>query len=186
MTRAWGSKCDPWIDAIVKWGLIDESPATTKGVKTMTEHKLPFPAPAIKRVIFNAPATIILWEDGSKTVVKAHNEAFDPEKGLAMAVCKRIYGGKYHSLFKKWCPEEKAADEAPADPPAKKEFVPGCKVRFVGGSEDEYHPPVGTVGTIRSVNNEDKDCYVQWPEGSTIAGGGDDWYCLQMYLEVVE
>ena len=54
----------------------------------------------IKRVIFSDPATIVFWEDGTKTVVKAHNEDFDPEKGLAMAVCKRLYGDKYHRIFK--------------------------------------------------------------------------------------
>lgn len=54
----------------------------------------------IKKVIFSNPATIVFWADGSKTVVKAHNEDFDPEKGLAMAVCKRLYGDKYHYIFK--------------------------------------------------------------------------------------
>lgn len=54
----------------------------------------------IKRVIFSDPATIVFWADGSKTVVKAHNEDYDPEKGLAMAVCKRLYGDKYHRVFK--------------------------------------------------------------------------------------
>ena len=44
----------------------------------------------IKRIIFNPPATIVFWADGDKTVVKAHNEDFDPEKGLAMAICKHI------------------------------------------------------------------------------------------------
>lgn len=64
--------------------------------------------PEIKNVIFNDPATIVFWSDGSKTVVKAHNEEFDPEKGLAMAICKRIYGnkGNFNNLFKKWLPEE--------------------------------------------------------------------------------
>ena len=60
----------------------------------------------IKRVIFSDPATIVFWEDGTKTVVKAHNEKFDPEKGLAMAVCKRVYGDKYHRIFKDHCPED--------------------------------------------------------------------------------
>lgn len=54
---------------------------------------------AIKNVIFN---------DGSKTVVKAQNgEAFDPEKGLALAICKKTIGyntGKYYETFKKWLP----------------------------------------------------------------------------------
>ena len=39
---------------------------------------------AIKKVIFNDPATIILWLDGTKTVVKVIDEKFDPEKGLAV------------------------------------------------------------------------------------------------------
>lgn len=61
----------------------------------------------IKRVIFSDPATIVFWDDGTKTVVKAHNEDFDPEKGLAMAVCKRVYGDKYHRVFKDHIPKEK-------------------------------------------------------------------------------
>lgn len=60
----------------------------------------------IKRVIFNNPATIVFWKDGTKTVVKAHNELFDREKGLAMAVCKKLYGDKYHRLFKDHIPKE--------------------------------------------------------------------------------
>lgn len=63
---------------------------------------------SIRKVIFNSPATIVFWEDGSKTVVKAVNEPFDPEKGLAMAVCKKFFGNdsKYYNIFKKWIPEE--------------------------------------------------------------------------------
>lgn len=63
----------------------------------------------IKRVIFNAPATIVLWKDGTKTVVKASGENFDKEKGLAMAITKRILGnnkGNYNDIFKKWCKED--------------------------------------------------------------------------------
>lgn len=62
--------------------------------------------PKIKRVIFNDPATIVFWTDGSKTVVKAVNEPFDPEKGLAMAIAKKILGnqGNYYNELKKWLP----------------------------------------------------------------------------------
>ena len=58
----------------------------------------------IKKVIFNAPATIVFWEDGTKTVVKADEEDYDPEKGLAMAIAKKSYGnkGNYFNIFKKW------------------------------------------------------------------------------------
>lgn len=59
----------------------------------------------IKDVIFNPPATIVFWIDGSKTVVKAQNdEPFDPEKGLAMAIAKKSLGnqGNYFETIKKW------------------------------------------------------------------------------------
>lgn len=64
--------------------------------------------PKIKKVIFNDPATIIFWNDGTKTVVKANDESFDPEKGMAMAISKKMLGneGRYYETFKKWLPKE--------------------------------------------------------------------------------
>lgn len=60
--------------------------------------------PSIKDVIFNDPATIVFWSDNTKTVVKATNEGFDPEKGLAMAIAKKFFGnkGNYYNNLKKW------------------------------------------------------------------------------------
>ena len=62
----------------------------------------------IKKAIFNNPATIVYWNDGTKTVVKAENEDFDPEKGLAMAIAKKAYGnvGSYYNQFKKFLPKD--------------------------------------------------------------------------------
>lgn len=65
--------------------------------------------PEIKNVIFNDPATIVFWEDGTKTVVKCQDgDEFDPEKGLAMAIAKKAYGnkGSYCNKMKKWLPKE--------------------------------------------------------------------------------
>ena len=58
----------------------------------------------IKKVIFNNPATIVFWADNTKTVVKAKNEDFDPEKGLAMAIAKKALGnkGSYFDKIKRW------------------------------------------------------------------------------------
>jgi hypothetical protein len=58
----------------------------------------------IDKVIFNEPATIILWKDGTKTVVKAVDEPFDREKGFAMAVLKKMAGnkGNYFNKVKRW------------------------------------------------------------------------------------
>ena len=62
----------------------------------------------IKKVIFNNPATIVLWSDGSKTVVKSHLDDYDPEKGLAMVIAKKALGneGNYYNVFKKWLPKD--------------------------------------------------------------------------------
>lgn len=66
-----------------------------------------------KKVIFNDPATIVYWKDGTKTVVKAEGESFDPEKGLAMAIAKRHLGneGNYYDIFKEWLPKDKVPEE---------------------------------------------------------------------------
>lgn len=59
----------------------------------------------IEKVIFNEPATIVFWKDGTKTVVKCNpNDIFDPEKGIAMCFVKKIYGnkGRYNNVFKPW------------------------------------------------------------------------------------
>ena len=67
----------------------------------------------IKNVVFNPPATIVFWTDNSKTVVKAENEIFDPEKGLAMAIAKKTLGnkGNYYETFKKWLPKTESKEE---------------------------------------------------------------------------
>lgn len=65
--------------------------------------------PGIKNVIFNAPATIVFWADGTKTIVKCGpNDIYDPEKGLAMAIAKKHFGNDncFHKIFKQWLPKE--------------------------------------------------------------------------------
>lgn len=65
--------------------------------------------PPIKDVIFNKPATIVFWDDDTKTVVKCQEgDTFDPEKGLAMAIAKKLFGnkGNYNNQLKKWLPKE--------------------------------------------------------------------------------
>ena len=59
----------------------------------------------IKKVIFNNPATIVLWADGTKTVVKKQKgDRYDKEKGLAMCIAKKALGnkGNYCNVFKEW------------------------------------------------------------------------------------
>lgn len=75
-----------------------EEASKKKEAATMT-------AASIKKVIFNPPATVVYWSDGSKTVVKCNvKDNFDPEKGLAMAVAKRCANDSpdFYKEIQKW------------------------------------------------------------------------------------
>ena len=64
----------------------------------------------IERVIFNDPATIVIWDDGSKTVVKCNDgDTYNKEVGLTACIVKKICGntGRWNEILKKWCCEEK-------------------------------------------------------------------------------
>ena len=71
------------------------------------------PESLIPDVIFSNPATIVFWEDGTKTVVKCQKgNIYDKEKGLAMAIAKKALGtnkskSNYCYVFEKWCKGEK-------------------------------------------------------------------------------
>ena len=92
----------------VKTGTISTASIATNKVK----YNAMFKRTKIKNVIFNDPATIVFWSDGTKTVVKCgENDIYDPEKGLAMAVAKKYLGtnkshSNYMNEFKKWLPKD--------------------------------------------------------------------------------
>lgn len=63
------------------------------------EATVPLAKPEV-RVIVNYPATVLVV-GREKTVVKVHDEDFDLEKGIAMAILKHC--GLKRSLFKELC-----------------------------------------------------------------------------------
>lgn len=55
--------------------------------------------PAYKQVIFNKPATIVLWQDGTKTVVKCdERDEYDPKYGMALCFMKKALGNRSRAL----------------------------------------------------------------------------------------
>ena len=77
-----------------------ESSMTNK--KNTTENKY---VPDIRNVVFNYPATIVFWEDGTKTVVKCQpDDDYSMETGLALCIAKKALGnkGNFNDIFKKW------------------------------------------------------------------------------------
>lgn len=87
---------------------------------------------SISRVIFNDPATIILLADGTKTIAKTHgDDAFDPEKGFAVACAKKLLGNgdAFRCEFAKWA----SVDDEPN--------IDGFKI----GDRVVYDHHIGTV-----------------------------------------
>lgn len=53
----------------------------------------------VTKVIFNNPATIVFWSDGTKTVVKCgENDTYDKEKGFYIACAKKLFGNDYKAV----------------------------------------------------------------------------------------
>ena len=99
-------------DEFIKYSENDVK-TTMEMYKFMNGNYIQRVLPKIKNVIFNDPATIVFWSDGSKTVVKCQDDDwYDPEKGLAMAISKKALGnkGNYCNEIKKWLPEEEPID----------------------------------------------------------------------------
>lgn len=83
----------------------------TNGLQIYSELAMP----GISKVIFNPPATVVMWDDGTKTVVKAKTsgkkkdqDKFSEEIGLAMAIAKKYYGSR--SAFQREVKNAKRTD----------------------------------------------------------------------------
>lgn len=61
----------------------------------------------IKKVIFNGPATIILWDDGTKTVVKCkEGDPYSKEAGFALCLLKKLSGNDFHKVLRNACDDK--------------------------------------------------------------------------------
>ncbi len=53
---------------------------------------------SVQKVIFNNPKTIIIWSDGSKTIVSCREgDTFDKYAGFCAAVTKKVLGSTSHA-----------------------------------------------------------------------------------------
>lgn len=59
--------------------------------------------PKIKKVIYNPPATVIIWSDDTKTVVKCQEEdIYDKQTGFLLCIMKKIFGNKFNDILRTW------------------------------------------------------------------------------------
>ena len=86
----------------------------------------------IEKAIFNDPATIVIWADGTKTVVKCQeDDVYSEEVGLALCFAKKALGNKsnFNNVFKKWVPEKEeepvvlAADPLSVTPASARDMI---------------------------------------------------------------
>lgn len=90
------------------WVPIDDT------IRITEEHLSNKEKATIKNVIFSGPATIVIWSDGDKTIVKKSDceTEMDKEKGLAMAIIKKAYkdagkeGSYFRRIFGTWIKDE--------------------------------------------------------------------------------
>lgn len=116
----------------------------------------------VKRVIFNPPATIIMWSDNTKTVVKCQDgDTYDKEKGFALAYLKKTLGNDntFNKVIHKWIPVD--IGEAATETISKPTKVLNGRVRCVESPYDWW-----TVGRVYEVVN-----------GILIADDGDEFPC---------
>ena len=65
----------------------------------------------LDRVVYNDPATIVFWSDGTKTVVKCSpKDTYDPEKGLLLCIAKKTSdnGDDWYKKLQEKLPETPA------------------------------------------------------------------------------
>lgn len=149
----------------------------------------PYNKPKIKNVIFNPPATIILWEDKTKTVFKCQgDEPYDAEKGFVMAYMKKLLGNDntFNKEIKKWVKYEPKVEKNidPTKPLTIKQLeqMDGKRVWVVSLDYQRKEQPNHSNTKFHTVNVEDRklydenDCYYCF-------GYMDDAFGYHAYLE---
>lgn len=72
-----------------------------------------------KKIIYSKNATIVFWQDGSKTIVKREKGVKDDKySAVCAALAKKTYGSNSH--FKKLIKDAENAKEIPKKKPQKK------------------------------------------------------------------
>ena len=96
--------------------------------------------PEITNVYFNDPVTVVMWDDGTKTVVKCQDgDVYSEETGLSLCITKKALGnmGNFNNIFRKWVPDhevERASLKARMSNLSKlaSDLFPTCKYDFKG------------------------------------------------------
>lgn len=106
------------------YGMTGASSDKSKSKNDISKPKMTYGCPCIKKVIFNDPATIVLWDDGTKTVVKcSEGDTYSEWAGIALCLAKKLYGPNFHKIFRAHCSDpEKTANNGMHEVSRKAEY----------------------------------------------------------------
>lgn len=141
-----------------------------------------------RRILRHGIATIVFWQDGTKTVVKRHADEPDNEyAAFTAALAIKVFGS--NSQIKSVLRHETETVE-PKGKKKSREIRVGDRVKYLGGldydkGDHKFYPPVGTVGIVKEISEINGfEADVQWPMGTT--SGNGMWWCGMSALEVVK
>lgn len=153
------------------------------GTLVVYKHKKGTTMIKAEKVIHNKPATIVFWNDNTKTVVKCtDSDKYDSEKGFLMAYFQKTSGLSKSQSAKepsKLCTvEDRQCDDVKQN--IKHDSTPrvGDLIQIINGTE--YYD-IGWNGTVLRVDLDDKDCSVKFP-----CDGGETYYVEFEDLEVIK
>ncbi len=89
------------VDMTPLTGVVVHNTGSTKVPNKIVKAAPIHDIPDIKHVIFNYPATIVFWADGTKTVVKCKpGDQWDPHAGISAAIAKKFFGTQVNKWVK--------------------------------------------------------------------------------------
>lgn len=130
-------------DASIKFNLVKHAPAVSQF--------------DIQRVIFNDPATIVFWKDGTKTVVKCQEgDVYSEEVGLALCFAKKALGNQsnFNNVFKKWIPEEEPIVLSTADIEPSDQMVAQAAIDKLNASGKNIMSPAEVMAEFKKALNK--------------------------------
>ncbi len=150
-------------------GVFEASNLKAKAIEHLKSFDLA--VPQIKNVVFNDPATVVMWSDGTKTVVKCQpGDSYSKETGLALCIAKKFLGNKsnFNEVFKRWIPEDAKIGE-------EKFSVDGdLRVGLIGVRSYNGF----SIGDIVKITNSGQhySTYSDWVDKNVNPGDRAKWY----------
>lgn len=135
------------------------------GYNVEEEEPVCWGIPDVDRIIFNPPATIVFWSDGTKTVVKCiEGQPFEKYAGFCAACMKKMFGSTSRAkgimeecdedTWKQWLEEEKARHEN-AKP--TKESKPKAKTISIDDLVTAFTESIKTIVKGKDEEKENKN-----------------------------